>query len=145
MYSVLVPIDDSEDRVRAQIDAVRALPATPGELSVDVLYVREELEFADDVDDIAIGTVEEDLEDLSALPETAPLAATVLSESDLDVSVHAATGRPTAAILDIANRFDADLIVVGARRQSPVGKALFGSVAQSVLLDADRPVTVVPA
>jgi nucleotide-binding universal stress UspA family protein len=145
MYTVLVPIDDSEDRVRAQIDAVRSLPSEPGEVAVDVLHVREELEFSDDVDDVAIGTVEEELEDLSGLPETASLAATALSESGIDVSVHAATGRPTAAILDVANRFDADLVVVGARRQSPVGKALFGSVAQSVLLDATRPVTVVPA
>jgi nucleotide-binding universal stress UspA family protein len=36
----------------------------------------------------------------------------------------------------------ADLLVIGARRRSPVGKFLLGSVAQSIILDADVPVLV---
>lgn len=146
MYTILVPIDENDDRVRSQIETIRKLPAAPDELAVEVLYVREELDFsAEDVDDVAIGTFEEDLEDVSELPETASLIATELRESGIETSVHAATGRPAAAIVDVADRLDADQLVLGARRQSPVGKVLFGSVAQSVLLDSDRPVTVVPA
>jgi nucleotide-binding universal stress UspA family protein len=38
---------------------------------------------------------------------------------------------------------DADLVVVGARKRTPVGKAVFGSVTQSVVLDSPVPVTVV--
>lgn len=37
----------------------------------------------------------------------------------------------------------ADLLVVGVRHRSPVGKMLLGSVTQSVLLDADVPVLAV--
>lgn len=44
---------------------------------------------------------------------------------------------PAEAILDAAAEHDADLIVVGIRRRSPVGKALLGSTSQQVLLDAD--------
>ena len=35
------------------------------------------------------------------------------------------------------------LLVIGARRRSPMGKAFLGSVAQNVILDADVPVLVV--
>jgi len=37
----------------------------------------------------------------------------------------------------------ADLLVIGARRRSPVGKFLLGSVTQTIILDADVPVLVV--
>ncbi|WP_293029033.1 universal stress protein [Natronococcus sp.] len=145
MYTVLVPVDGDDDRVDAQLEAVRELAAGDESVTVDVLYAREELDFsAEDVDDVAVGTLEEGLTDLEGLPETVPRIAAELREAGLETDVHAATGRPEAAILDAAERFETDLLVLGARRRSPVGKAVFGSVAQSVLLETDRPVMVVP-
>ena len=41
--------------------------------------------------------------------------------------------------------FGPDLLVVGARRRSPVGKALLGSVTQTIILEASVPVLVVKA
>ena len=52
-------------------------------------------------------------------------------------------GDPTEEILAVAEEFDARYVVVGGRRRSPVGKALFGSTTQEVLLDSDRPVVTV--
>lgn len=49
------------------------------------------------------------------------------------------------AILDAANQVDAELIVVGLERRSPVGKAFFGSIAQDIILQADAPVLGVKA
>lgn len=40
---------------------------------------------------------------------------------------------------------DVDLLVVGVRRRSPVGKAFLGDVAQRLLLEADVPVLAVKA
>lgn len=48
-------------------------------------------------------------------------------------------------IVEVTEKADAELLVIGARRRSPVGKALLGSVAQTVILDATVPVLVVKA
>jgi nucleotide-binding universal stress UspA family protein len=44
------------------------------------------------------------------------------------------------AVLQTADDHGADLIVVGLRRRSPVGKALLGSNAQRIILGAHCPV-----
>lgn len=47
------------------------------------------------------------------------------------------------AVLDAAAQTGADIIVVGVRHRTPVGKLLLGSVAQRVILDAPCPVLAV--
>lgn len=52
--------------------------------------------------------------------------------------------RVGSEIAAVAGEIDAARIVVGGRRRSPAGKALFGSTSQEVLLEAPCPVTFVP-
>jgi nucleotide-binding universal stress UspA family protein len=52
---------------------------------------------------------------------------------------------PAADIVQIANDRAADLIVIGLRRRSAVGKLLLGSTAQTILLHASCPVLTVRA
>lgn len=49
-------------------------------------------------------------------------------------------GDPATTIVEYANDEDAHYVVLSPRKRSPTGKALFGSVAQSVLLNASCPV-----
>lgn len=46
-------------------------------------------------------------------------------------------------ILEVAAEVDAELVVVGIRRRSPVGKLIMGSVAQRVILGSACPVLAV--
>ena len=48
-------------------------------------------------------------------------------------------------ILESAAAAKAELLVIGARRRSPVGKFLLGSVTQTLILQAEVPVLVVKA
>lgn len=49
------------------------------------------------------------------------------------------------AIIALAKRNDAEVLVIGARKRSPLGKFLMGSATQSIILGAPMPVLVVKA
>jgi nucleotide-binding universal stress UspA family protein len=51
-------------------------------------------------------------------------------------------GRPATAILDVARRFEADLIVLGSRGRGPLTTMLLGSVSAEVVDQADCSVLV---
>lgn len=52
---------------------------------------------------------------------------------------------PAEDLVNVASEVDAEFIVIGLRRRSPVGKLILGSNAQRVLLDAPCPVLAVKA
>jgi nucleotide-binding universal stress UspA family protein len=76
--------------------------------------------------------------DLSALE-------TALEESGLEYDVRQLVRgfEPAEDLIGIAEESDAELIVIGLRRRTPVGKLILGSNAQRILLDAPCPVLAV--
>lgn len=62
-----------------------------------------------------------------------------------DYEVIGRVGNPGTKIIEYAEEVDARYLVVGGRARSPVGKAFFGSVTQSILLNTERPVVAVTA
>ena len=72
--------------------------------------------------------------------------------SDLDdagieheVRALARGNEPAEDLIEVAAESDADLIVIGLRRRTPIGKLILGSNAQRILLEAQCPVLAVKA
>ena len=73
----------------------------------------------------------------------------VLEEVNLpgvEWTLEVATGVDVAeTVLDLVADSEVELLVIGARRRSAVGKMIMGSVTQTIILRADVPVLVVKA
>ncbi|WP_110238621.1 universal stress protein [Nocardioides gilvus] len=70
-----------------------------------------------------------------------------LEEAGVPSEVHTLVRgfEPAEDLIALAEANHAELIVIGLRRRSPVGKLILGSNAQRVLLDAPCPVLTVKA
>ncbi len=70
-----------------------------------------------------------------------------LREAGIDHDVRSLVrgNEPSVDLIDVAEETQADFIVIGLRRRSPVGKLFLGSQAQQILLDAPCPVLAVKA
>ncbi|HNV41370.1 MAG TPA: universal stress protein [Ornithinibacter sp.] len=64
---------------------------------------------------------------------------------ELEVRQLVRGNEPAEDLIAVANDTDADLIVIGLRRRTPVGKLILGSNAQRILLDAPCAVLAVKA
>ncbi len=71
------------------------------------------------------------------------IATETIEETDVDAEPVGLVGDPATEIVAYADREDASYLVVSGRKRSPVGKALFGSVTQEVLLEATCPVVTI--
>lgn len=89
-----------------------------------------------------------DMESAEATEEHLERIAGELAADDLEVTtelVHGQLGEETGQVLDAARRVEAQLLVVGVRRRSPVGKLVLGSVSRDLLLASQVPVLAVKA
>lgn len=63
-------------------------------------------------------------------------------DADIEIEYVGLVGDAADEIVEYAAERDTRYIVVGARKKSPTGKVLFGSVSQQVLLNAECPVVI---
>lgn len=134
MYRILMPVDQSVDRAVSQATFVASLPEAADTVETIVLFV-----FHEEGDDLP-----DELKQFKSAEriESVRRAREYLEERSVTVRVLDSSGDTVTDILETAEQFDVDSIVVGGRKRSAVGKALFGSVTQSVVLETERPVVV---
>ena len=131
VYRILLPVDDDVDRAERQATFVTGLPSGAGETHVTVTH-------ALDADERNAPTEVQDPRRI----RTVKRAVELLEDASVETSVRETGNPPAEGIVALAEELDVDLVVMGGRKRSPAGKAIFGSVTQTVLLDTDRPVTV---
>lgn len=94
----------------------------------------------------AVDSIDADIEAALAVAVEDDLGAVVAKHGLPTVAwrLFAAPGTDVAAaVLAACEQSEAELLVIGARKRSPVGKALMGSIAQTLILEASLPVLVV--
>lgn len=134
MYRVLMPVDEDVDRAMTQARYVANLPSAPEEVEAILLFV-----FGPESSDTP-----EEMQQFKTASRVQSVrrASEFLTDEGVEVQVLDDSGDTTDDILSDAEEYDVDEIVLGGRKRSPAGKAIFGSVAQSVILNTDRPVVV---
>jgi nucleotide-binding universal stress UspA family protein len=147
LNTVLLAIGDSETDQIEQLAETAIDIAGPAGATVALAHVfsketyeeaREKLQF-DSTSEVTPSVVAKRNINYRELGET-------LSDAGIKSTVHARLSNGASdgdRLAELAEEVDADLVIVGGRRRTPTGKAVFGSTAQTIMLNAPCPVTFV--
>lgn len=127
MTNIVLAVDDDEERARASARTVAEMD-WGDEVTVTVLHV-----FTDNIEGAnvsQVGSVRE--------------AQDIFEAEGIAVNLGETSGSPAEQISKFAESEGADLIALAGRSRTPAGKAIFGSVTQSVMLDTEIPVLFCP-
>ena len=134
---------DAEGRTEELTAAVLDV-AVPADATVVLLHVFSQAAYEDGVreagydpeDPPPVHTLATRLESVDTLSQR-------FEEADLEYRVRGEIGSVTDSIIRTVEETDSDLLFVSGRRRSPTGKAVFGSTAHRLMMNAPCPVTFV--
>lgn len=132
------------DRIDALAQAVVEVAAPTG-ATVVLAHVFTSDEYAEVCDRLDFDQQRDDFDanDVANHHATIRELEKALDEHDISYDIRGAVGDHGETIVDLAEAVEADRVVVGGRKRSPAGKAVFGSTAQDILLSSPAPVTFV--
>lgn len=142
METILIGVRDDGNAERIAATATELASATGANVVVGHVFD------ADDYDDVRdrMG-IEPDAEvsadDVARRVNAVSSVVDGLRADGIETEIRGRVGEAGAELVELAGAVGADLVIVGGRRRSPTGKALFGSTAQEVLMNAPCPVTFV--
>jgi nucleotide-binding universal stress UspA family protein len=128
MTHVVLAVEDSTERAKLQAERIAGLDWAPDALEATVVHV-----FTDNTEGTSISQF-----------GPARRARKVLEEAGIDVEYDELSGDPDTRLVEYVRETGADLVCVAGRKRSPAGKAVFGSVSQSVMFNVDVPVLFCP-
>lgn len=131
MYRLLVPLDDNLDRANRQADYVSGLPCASEEVEAVLAHTLTGEE----------RSVSKAMQRPDRI-ETVRRTKERLEEAGIAVETRDLSSPPAEGILSLVDEVDLDEIVMGGRKRSPTEKVILGSITQTVILNADIPVTV---
>jgi nucleotide-binding universal stress UspA family protein len=140
---ILLPVDGSEGALAAVRHALRLMRA-----GLRARFVLANVQEPASLYEVVVAHDAEVIENVSnaAALHSLESAQALLRVAGAEFESEIAHGDPAHMLLDIAERFDCEMIVIGAQGVgTPRRRANFGSVANAVLHGAEVPVMVVRA
>jgi len=135
------PNDDSrtEELTRAIIDI-----AEPVDASAVLLHVFTESAYEEGVDEAGFTDEERpSATDLAARLEAIDDLAAELEAAGVSYGIRGAIGAESETIIGETDAVGGDLLYLSGRKRSPTGKAVFGSTAHRIMMNASCPVLFV--
>jgi nucleotide-binding universal stress UspA family protein len=144
LQTILLAVGPGDaERAEALADAVTEV-AGPTGARVVLAHVFTGDEYDEVLDRLEYDPMDEvDPDDVAARHATVRELTRAFDEGSVEYEVRGRVGPHGKSIVQLAKEVRADRVVVGGRKRSPTGKAVFGSTAQAVMMNAPAPVTFV--
>lgn len=138
--TILVAVRDTDDK-SSLIDAIVDV-AVPTGATVILARAYDEEEYDDRTDELDFEG-QPSTDEVARRSESVRDLVTGLRDANVDHEVRGVVGEEGDAFVDLAETLGPDILYIQGKGRTPTGKALFGSTAQTVLLNAPCPVTFV--
>ncbi len=137
---ILLPTDGSEASLEAVHRALRLVHE-----GLRASFVLANVQEPASLYEVVVAHDAEVIENVSAAAGAHSLEAaqTLLRTAGVEFESEVASGDPANMLVDIGERFECELIIMGARGVGALSGALLGSVSNSVLHTANVPVMIV--
>lgn len=136
---ILVAVEDNEERM-LPVAAHAAEITAALDAEVVLLHVYEEGEFEEYLDRLGYDSADPD--DIAKRNDVVEACTSPFVERGVRPKIAGAVGDPATEIANYVEQGSVDHVVLGGRSRSPTGKALLGSVSQSVLRSVEVPCTI---
>ncbi|CCQ33072.1 universal stress protein [Halorhabdus tiamatea SARL4B] len=144
LQNILVAVGPKDSERADELAEAVLEVAQPAAATVHLTHVFTPGEFEEATDRLNFeSSTTADPDAVAQRHETIRALIGALEDAGIEYAVHGRVGDHAEKIVELAGELDADRVVVGGRKRSPSGKAVFGSIAQDVMLESPCPVTFV--